>query len=524
MSRRKCAILPAKQTSVRLQKIAGRARRKTTPRSEFSYTAMMSARIEEIAFPISPLAYLRLLSRQAGVFLLESALPEERLGRWSFLGAEPFLLFSSKGRRTLLTTAESHEQKEGNPFSLLKPLLEQFALPRLPGAPPLIAGAVGCFGYDLRRFVERLPSLAQDDLNLPDCHLGFYDVIVALDHQEKRAYICSCGWPETDPRKRLARAQERLEQMKMRLSEAAVPGIIADIQQVEERQQFPPPLRGEGEGGGVSLSSNFTKEDYLRAVRRAKEYIAAGDIYQVNLSQRFSAPFKEPALDLYTRLRKLNPAPFAGLITGEEWALVSASPERFLQVRGDWVQTRPIKGTRPRGRTREEDERLAAELLSSEKDRAENVMIVDLERNDLGKVCEYGTVKTTELWVLEKYPTVHHLVSTVEGKLRQGRTALDCLRACFPGGSITGAPKKRAMEIIEELEPTARGPYTGAMGYLCFSGDMDMNIIIRTFVLKNGYAHFQVGGGIVADSDPEAEYQETLDKGKALEWALAAEK
>jgi len=463
--------------------------------------------IEETEFPASPPAALSSLAWEKGGFLLESALQNRRLGRWSFLGAEPFLRFSSKGPRITVSQTGSIQEEEGNPFHLLRSLLEGFALPRPPGAPPFIGGAVGCFGYDLCRFVERLPSRAKDDLGAPDCAFAFYDVIVALDHQQRRAFISSCGWPETEPRKRLARARQRLEETKARLENPAAFSAQSPLHQA----------------GPVSLECNFTREEYLEAVRRAKEYIAAGDIYQVNLSQRFSCPFPDSPLELYRSLRSINPAPFAGLLLGEDWALVSASPERFLQVRRDWVETRPIKGTRPRGSTPAEDERLAAELLSSEKDRAENVMIVDLERNDLGKVCEYGTVRTTELWALEEYPTVFHLVSTVEGRLRKGRTALDCLRACFPGGSITGAPKVRAMEIIEELEPTKRGPYTGAMGYLCFTGDMDLNIIIRTFLVKDGAAHFQVGGGIVADSEPEAEYQETLDKGKALGWALAAE-
>jgi para-aminobenzoate synthetase component 1 len=273
----------------------------------------------------------------------------------------------------------------------------------------------------------------------------------------------------------------------------------------------------------LQLQSNFRHDDYVSAVRRAKEYIAAGDIYQVNLSQRLSAPLATTPLDLYRRLQASNPSPFAAYFETPDGAVVSCSPERFLQVRGREVETRPIKGTRPRGATPEEDARLAAELQASEKDQAENVMIVDLERNDIGRVCEFGSVHVPDLFALESYATVHHLVSTVRGTLRPDCTALDCLRACFPGGSITGAPKVRSMEIIEEIEPTRRGVYTGVIGYLCFSGDMDVNIVIRTAIVKSGTAYFQVGGAIVADSDPEAEYQETLDKGRAMGAALAAE-
>jgi para-aminobenzoate synthetase component 1 len=462
--------------------------------------------IEEIILPESPLAAFESLSLGGSGFLLESALVEGRLGQWSFLGVEPFLTFSAVGKKILLRQNGRDESSEGNPFTALSSLLQKYQLAKPSPAPPFIGGAVGFFGYDLGQVLEKLPSIAVNDLNFPDCFLGFYDVIVAIDHLEQRAFICSSGLAESDLARRKARAAEKLAQTKERL--------------LAETSSSPAPPPAEM----PSLISNFTRPEYIEAIARTKEYIAAGDIYQVNLSQRFSCELQVSPLELYRRLRAFNPAPFAGLLLEEDWALVSASPERFLQVRGDWVETRPIKGTRPRGATPEEDARLGEELLVSEKDRAENVMIVDLERNDLGKVCDYGTVKTTELWTLEKYPTVFHLVSTVEGRLSAGKTSVDLLKASFPGGSITGAPKVRAMEIIEELEPTKRGPYTGAMGYLCFSGDMDTNIIIRSFVIKDGKAYFQVGGGIVADSDPAAEYQETLDKGRALVWAIAGKK
>jgi para-aminobenzoate synthetase component I len=256
------------------------------------------------------------------------------------------------------------------------------------------------------------------------------------------------------------------------------------------------------------------------AVGRVREYIAAGDVFQVNPSHRFEADLKIPPYELYKRLRTVNPAPFASYLNFPGVAIVSASPERFLRVQGDLVETRPIKGTRPRDKNSAEDERLAYELVHSAKDRAENVMIVDLERNDLGRVCRYGTVKVTELAILETFPTVFHLTSTVTGKLRRGKSNIDLLKATFPGGSITGAPKVRAMEIIDELEPTKRSVYTGSIGYLGFNEDMDINIVIRTFLIKEGKAYFQVGGGIIYDSDPEAEYMETLDKARALIRAL----
>ncbi len=270
----------------------------------------------------------------------------------------------------------------------------------------------------------------------------------------------------------------------------------------------------------VTLVGGFTHEEYVATVEKARQYIIAGDIFEVNLSQRFKAELSIAPYQLYRRLRQINPAPFACYLGFDEVSVVSASPERFLRVRGDWVETRPIKGTRPRGKTPEEDKALADELLSSSKDRAENIMIVDLERNDLGRVCRYGTIKVTELAILEVFPTVFHLTSTVVGRLREDKNCIDLLKATFPGGSITGAPKVRAMEIIDELEPTKRSVYTGSIGYLSFNGDLDLNIAIRTFLVKEREAYFQVGGAVVYDSDPEAEYQETLDKARALIDAL----
>ncbi|MFH1485142.1 MAG: aminodeoxychorismate synthase component I, partial [Chloroflexota bacterium] len=274
--------------------------------------------------------------------------------------------------------------------------------------------------------------------------------------------------------------------------------------------------RGASPQGQGRLRGNFEHRAYIGAVERAREYICAGDIFQVNISQRFDAPLSIPPYDLYRELRAINPAPFACYLNLDEVAVVSSSPERFLRLSGDRVETRPIKGTRPRGKTPSEDELMAQQLAASAKDKAEHVMIVDLERNDIGRVCRYGTVRVGELMALEKYATVFHLTSTVEGRLRREKGRIDLLKACFPGGSITGAPKVRSMEIIEELEPTKRSVYTGSIGYLSFSGDMDLNIAIRTILMTQGRAYFQVGGAIVYDSEPEAEYQETLDKAKAL--------
>ncbi len=438
-------------------------------------------------------------------FFLDSGMDPVRLGRYSFMGCSPFLVLRSRGKEIVLSGESGEQLRQGNPFDVLHELLAIYSLDN-PSSLPFIGGAVGYFSYDLCHFIERLPKKAIDDLQLPECYLAFYDTILAFDHLENRAYLISTGFPELEEEKRKKRAEARLREIKSRLLAQSEKPLAPASSALKEEN--------------VTLTSNFSREAYLKAVAQAREYICAGDIFQVNISQRFEADLSVPPYELYQRLRTINPAPFANYLSFDGVTVVSASPERFLKVRGDWVETRPIKGTRPRGRTPEEDERLAQELLASAKDRAENVMIVDLERNDLGRVCRYGTVKVTELAVLETFPTIFHLTSTVVGRLCEGKNRIDLLKASFPGGSITGAPKVRAMEIIDELEPTRRSVYTGSIGYLSFGGDMDLNIVIRTILIKNGKAYFQVGGGIVYDSEPEAEYDETLHKAKALIQAL----
>ncbi len=467
-----------------------------------------SPTIREITPPPSVLAAFSALRGRPGAILLQSATEEPRLGRWSFLACDPFLTFRSKGTHIEIRRRKGVEVREGDPFVVLRDLLADFRVERPPGAPPLIAGTIGYFAYDLGRFVERIPDHTIDDIPVADCHLGFYGAVAAIDHIENRAWVSAIGAPEEHPTSAQKLAEKHVAELEERLTKSA------NDSAPPAQPPFIPRL---------PVTSNFTRGDYLAATQRAKDYIAAGDTYEVNLSQRLSAPLTTTPFDLYCRLTNDNPAPFAAYFETPDAAIVSCSPERFLQIRGREVETRPMKGTRPRGATPEEDACLARELLASEKDRAENIMIVDLERNDIGRVCEFGSVHVPEVFTLESYATVHQLVSTVRGRLRPDATSLDCLRACFPGGSITGAPKVRSMEIIEELEPTRRGIYTGAIGYLCFSGDMDVNIVIRTLVIQDGLAHFQVGGAIVADSDPEAEYQETIDKARALARALAAE-
>ena len=405
----------------------------------------------------------------------------------------------------MLLKDSQKEVRHGNPFDILEELLNFYALDGCPTDLPFAGGVVGYFSYDLCHFIERLPSTAVDDLQLPECYLAFYDAAVAVDHLLGKTYLIATGLPGLTEGKRIKKAGETLKYLR---------GVLPRTGQFNEKSA--PDTVDEG----IVLKSNFSREEYLKAVAAAREYICAGDIFQVNLSQRFETDLNIPPYELYQRLRRINPAPFAAYLNFEEVSIVGASPERFLKVRGDWAETRPIKGTRPRGKTKAEDKALAQELLSSVKDRAENIMIVDLERNEIGRVCRYGTVRVTETAILETFPTVFHLTSTIVGRLAPGKGRVDLLKATFPGGSITGAPKVRAMEIIDELEPTRRSVYTGSIGYLSFAGGMDLNIVIRTILVKKGRAYFQVGGGIVYDSEPEAEYQETLDKGKALAQAL----
>lgn len=423
---------------------------------------------------------------------LDSSLAMDRIGTHSFIGFDPHLVLTTRGRRCRWWRREGGMlYTEENPFFALRRALAEFALEDgADGLPPFLGGGMGYLAYELGRCVERLPETAVDDLGLPELCFAFYDRVVAHDHRSGRTWLAAVH-PE-DPAAVLEAARRELD--------GEAPSYASPAAAREE----------------VRFASNFTRDGYMEAVRKVKEYIFAGDIYQANLSQRFRAPLREHPWMLYRRLRRLNAAPFAAYFNAGEGQVCSSSPERFLKGEGSRVETRPIKGTRRRSSDPDEDRRLAAELLASAKDHAELSMIVDLERNDLGRVCEYGSVEVEEHAVIEHYATVHHLVSTVVGELHPGRDVVQLLQASFPGGSITGAPKIRSMEVIDELEPTARSVYTGSIGYLGYNGKYDLNIAIRTVIVKGDTAFFQVGGGIVADSVPEDEYQETLDKGKAI--------
>jgi para-aminobenzoate synthetase component I len=404
----------------------------------------------------------------------------------SLMGWDPFLVVRAKGDRIQLTRGTESTEVVGNPFEVLDDLLNALELPGSPPVAPFSAGGLGFLTYDLKSHLERLPAMAHDDLGLPDLVFAFPRRLVVHDRRAGRFWSLEVIWEDARGR---------------------VPPSSAGIL----------PTDNDPQGFRVGrLHSNFTREDYLRAVGRIREYIKNGDVYQVNLSQRFSFPLDGDPYGLFCRLFALNPAPFYAYLNCHDCVIFSTSMERFLLRREDYLETRPIKGTRPRGRTPEDDEAQRRELAASLKDDAELSMIVDLLRNDLGKVCQARTVRVQEHKRLEAYQNVYHLVSIVTGRLQPGVSQVDILRATFPGGSITGCPKIRAMEIIDELEPQVRHVYTGALGYLGLHRNMDLNVAIRTAIVANGWGHFSVGGGVVYDSDEEAEYEETLHKGRTL--------
>jgi len=438
-----------------------------------------------------PLNAARALAHLPYPFLLHSSMRDAR-ARWSFFGADPFAVVAAEDDREALRMWRGFAAEVRMPAE----------------APPFGGGIVGYWAYDFGRRLERWPSLARDDSGLPAVRLGFYDAVGAFDHDTGRAWLISTGLPLTGAMRR-ERALRRLES-------------FAHLTTFGGRAGAPAPARGIE---ALPAQSTFGPESYRAAIDRVRGFIAAGDIFQANLSQRWTVPIAPAnptalALALAESLAAVSPAPHAAWLGGPDHAVASASPERFLELRGRRVETRPIKGTRPRGADPAEDRRLAAELMGSAKDRAENVMIVDVLRNDLGRVCETGSVEVSALCELESFPQVHHLTSTVCGVLRPELDGFDLLHACFPGGSITGAPKLRAIEIIEQLEPVRRHLYTGSIGWLDWSGDADWNIAIRTATVAPRWIRFAAGGGITAESDPEAEYRETLHKAEGMCRAL----
>jgi para-aminobenzoate synthetase component 1 len=468
---------------------------------------------EELQSAPAPWDTARRLAGLPHLLFLDSALTHPTLGRYSFVTAAPFEWVRSRGNRV---TISGQTCRTSDPFSALAKLLSRFRVEPHPELPPFQGGAAGLFGYELCHHIERLPRPRFDEFETPDLAVGLYDWVIAFDHAVDRAWIISTGLPETDPRRRCNRARTRLQEIKHLLRRPA-----------SDRRPVSPsagasvtPAAFHALADLAPLASSFDRPSYLAVVRRAIDYVHAGDCFQVNIAQRLLFPQRDHPLDLYARLRQRNAAPFAGYFDLGQFVVASASPERFLFVQNGDAITRPIKGTRPRGLTPAEDFARLEDLRQSAKDRAENVMIVDLLRNDLGRVCAYGSIRVQSLCRVETFRYVHHLVSEVRGRLRPGLGPIDLLRAAFPGGSVTGAPKVRAMEIIAELEPTARGPYCGSLGYIGFDGTMDTSILIRTFTVGKGWVQFPVGGGIVADSDPEREYEETWHKAEGLLRAL----
>lgn len=443
--------------------------------------------IEELAF-VDPIQAFAPLARRPWSMLFDSSQSDSDLGRYAFICANPVQTLTCQDGAVRLNGREA----PGDPFTALESLMRRHTRPAQAGRPPFQGGAAGYLGYELGGFLERLPSPRDDTMGLPDMALGFYDAVLAFDLINRRAWLI---WHEDMDSGAPARAAELRHCM---TSPQALPGVAWPVVS--------------------SWTVNFSRAEYQQAVARVMDYILDGDIFQANIALRFELALPEnfDGFAYYRRLREVNPAPFAAFLAMGDYAVASSSPERFLRLAANRVETRPIKGTRARGATPAQDAQQANALLTSEKDRAENIMIVDLLRNDLSRVCEDGSVEVTALCQLESFTAVHHLVSTVTGKLRAGLGPVDVLRAAFPGGSITGAPKIRAMQIISEIEPHRRGPYCGAIGYIGLDGAMDMNVAIRTVVLGKTRAVLHAGGGVVADSLPAAEYLECLDKARAM--------
>ena len=471
------------------------------------------------------------------IFFLDSAVPGNQFSKYSFIGVEPFLKIKLTGSTTVIEMGNKTIRKCGDPFEHLRDLLNEFAIKDINDDSrikdiPFLGGAVGYISYDMCHFIENVPYTTIDDAGFPEMCFGFFDTFVMFENGSDSCYIISLKFKSSDS------AEDKIDRLIKKIYEGHARDKgdggkqltkLQDSVNLELSEQFFQSINdSQVTINRGNVTSTFTKEGYIDAVKRAKEYINAGDIYQVNLSQRFKAETEILPHELYERLRVINPSPFSSFIGFDGFYTISSSPERLLctravdnnnrfnDKRSVTAQIRPIKGTRPRCADFRADMKIRNELLCSVKDNAELTMIVDLERNDLGRVCDYGSVKVMGKKVLESYATVHHLVSTIEGNLNRKYDIVDLIKAIFPGGSITGAPKIRAMEIIDELESTRRSVYTGAIGYIGFDGNIDLSMAIRLFMLKDGMAYFQAGGGIVADSDPVSEYEETIHKAYAL--------
>ena len=458
---------------------------------------------EEVHFDWeTPLSAFRKIDDGRFSFLLESVEGGEKWGRFSFLGSSPSYLFRSRGEEYEILRHEGVLQKgkKENPLRALENLLRMFRPVHHDSLPRFFGGGVGYLSYDMIRSFERIPELLPQDLDLHDCFFMITDTLLVFDNLKHKMKVISNVF--LDGHSPLERAYQEAEEK---------------IRRIIGRLQSPaPPHLGRRPCPPSPLFSNFSREDFVKAVQRAKQYIKAGDVIQVVLSQRFSSDLRSDPFDIYRALRSINPSPYLFYLRMDDTVLLGASPEVMVRLEDGRIELRPLAGTRPRGRTEEEDQTMEKDLLEDEKERAEHIMLVDLGRNDLGRVAEIGSVNVTSLMDVERYSHVMHIVSNIEGSLAAGKTAFDVFEATFPAGTVSGAPKIRAMEIIEELEPVRRGPYAGAVGYFSFSGNLDTCITIRSVLIKEGKVYVQAGAGIVADSEPEKEYEETLNKAQAI--------
>lgn len=442
----------------------------------------MNFNIKEISTSLNPIEVYNIFKDEKDTIFLDSSKEDKNLSKYSFIGLNPFLNFHSFGNKSHI----NNEEVNGEPFEVLEGIIKKYEI-KIESELPLVSGCMGYISYDTGRILETLPNTSAQDFQIPDMKFIFYNNIIIFDIINNKVFITDLGI-----------GINKICELEK--------DILRGVNILEE----------EVIGSNNKFYSNFTKDNYKKAVVKLKDYIVSGDVYIANMTQRFYCNNDEDSFDIYKKLRIINKAPFSSFMNFEDFQIISSSPERFIQIKEGNVHTRPIKGTRPRGHNEETDNKNKEELLSSEKDKAELLMVVDLERNDLSKVCKPNSVKVTELFKLEEYATVFHLVSTIEGTLKENISTVKCIKECFPGGSITGTPKIRAMEVIEELEMLKRNIYTGSIGYFDFRGNADFNIVIRTIVKKDNKAYFGVGGGITYDSIEEDEYNETLDKAKAL--------
>jgi anthranilate synthase component 1 len=455
----------------------------------------------DLLTPVS--AFLSIAENEPHAFLLESIERGEQIGRYTFLGARPYMRLRARGSAIEIERGRRREQHEGNVFEFVKLLLSEHQPAAIPGLPPFTAGAVGYFSYDVVRQLEKIGERAKDDLSLPDCELMFFDRLLAFDHLRHQIHIVAAADVSREsPRLAYKRAVRDITALERKLAAGLRPAMWRKSTKTKP--------------GKLNIHAGTTRAAFMRGVERCKEYIAAGDIFQVVLSQRLDfIPGIEP-FDLYRALRQVNPSPYLYFLRMADTQILGSSPEMLVRVTGRKLEYRPIAGTHPRGRNEAEDQRLEQQMRNDEKERAEHVMLVDLGRNDLGRVSEYGSVKVKDLMYVERYSHVMHLVSALEGTLRKDLGALDAFAACFPAGTLSGAPKVRAMQIIEELEPVRRGIYGGSVFYADFAGNLDSCIGIRTMLMQGKHAYLQAGAGIVADSDPAREFEESMNKAQAL--------